>query len=62
LKPSEAEREAAREERRTLIENNNQMVAAMSRRVERLTALLQRKTAPKGYLHFVAKTIANHCY
>lgn len=49
-------------ERRTVIENNKALESANVVRREWLTALLKRKTAPKGYLLFVASTLTGDLY
>ena len=61
---SEAEaaeqKEAARAERKRVIENNKAWASAEVVRREWLTAFLTRKTAPKGSAAFVAQSLA-HC-
>lgn len=57
----EAAREAAKTERREVIENNKDWRAAETVRREWLAGFAQRKTAPKGAEHYVAAYIvANH--
>ncbi|SIO30477.1 chromosome partitioning protein, ParB family [Agromyces cerinus subsp. cerinus] len=58
----EAAREAARAERRRLIENNKSWDAAETVRREWLVTLLSRKTLPKDAAAFVAVTLARHSY
>ena len=50
--------EEEKAERRATIENNRAMDAANEVRREWLSALLGRKTAPKGHLAFTARTLA----
>jgi len=52
-------KEAARVERRRVIENNKQWASAETVRREWLTAFLARKTAPKGSALFVAQSLAH---
>ncbi|MGD9430976.1 ParB/RepB/Spo0J family partition protein [Arthrobacter russicus] len=49
--------EAKKAERRELIANNRSMVAAQTVRKEWIAGLLKRKTAPKAYLQFIAKSL-----
>ena len=54
--------EEQKAERKELISRNKDMDSAITVRHEWITTLLARKTAPKGYLHFVAKTMSAHSY
>ncbi len=53
-------KEAARDERKRVIENNKAWTSAETVRREWLTAFLTRKTAPKGTAMFIAVSLA-HC-
>jgi len=52
--------EEQKEERRTLIANNKAMESATTVRREWVKSLLTRKTAPKGWQHFVLHSITQH--
>ncbi|MFJ6419206.1 ParB/RepB/Spo0J family partition protein [Paeniglutamicibacter sp. NPDC091659] len=54
--------EEQKAERKELISRNKDMDSAITVRHAWITNLLARKTAPKGYLHFVAKTMSAHSY
>lgn len=54
--------EEQKDERKELISRNKEMASAITVRHEWITNLLARKTAPKGYLHFVAKTMSTNSY
>lgn len=54
--------EEQKAERKELISRNKAMDSAIIVRHEWITNLLARKTAPKGYLHFVAKTMSTNSY
>ncbi|MET0979503.1 MAG: ParB/RepB/Spo0J family partition protein [Paeniglutamicibacter terrestris] len=54
--------EEQKAERKELISRNKDMDSAITVRHQWITNLLARKTAPKGYLHFVAKTMSAHSY
>lgn len=54
--------EEQKAERKVLISRNKDMDSAITVRHEWIANLLARKTAPKGYLHFVAKTMSAHSY
>ncbi|WP_170119951.1 hypothetical protein [Branchiibius hedensis] len=56
---SEAEREAARAERRDVIESNKAWLSAETVRTAWVVKFLTRKTAPKGSAAFVAATLAD---
>lgn len=56
--PSEADREAARAERRDVIASNKAWVSAATIRRAWLRSFVARKTAPKGAALFIAESIA----
>ncbi len=57
---TEEQREAARAERRDVIESNKAWRSAETVRHEFLATLAQRKTAPKGTAAFLAASLARH--